>query len=153
MSDTFGPSGGVGGSPYNAPAPTTGGPWKISGVQGRSGSRIDQIELVWSSMNGGGSQSSDQFGGDGGDPFQFSVASGDYLTEIIGTVGVNNGSVLLFSMQLLTQNGNKSPVFGTQTSTPFSFQCPPGYQITGIVGRSGSGVDALGVYIDPIKSA
>jgi hypothetical protein len=151
MSDTFGPSGGVGGSAYSAPAPTTGGPWKITGVQGRSGSRIDQVEIVWSSQNGGGS-SSDQFGGTGGNPFSFSIPNNDYLTQIMGTVGVNNGSVLLFSMQLLTQNGNKSPVLGTATSTPFSFQCPPGYQITGILGRSGSGVDALGVYLDPIKT-
>ena len=151
MSYVFGPSGGVGGGAYSAPVPTSGGgPWRISGVQGRSGSRIDQIEIVWSSP--GGSQSSDQFGGDGGSPFQFAIPDKDYLTLISGTVGINNGSVVLYSLQFFTQNGNKSPVFGSATSTPFNFQCPPGYQISGIFGRSGSAVDALGVYLDPIPS-
>lgn len=151
MSYVFGPSGGVGGGAYSAPVPTSGGgPWRISGVQGRSGSRIDQIEIVWSSP--GGSQSSDQFGGDGGSPFQFAIPDKDYLTLISGTVGINNGSVVLYSLQFFTQNGNKSPVFGSATSTPFNFQCPPGYQISGIFGRSGSAVDGLGVYLDPIPS-
>jgi jacalin-like lectin domain-containing protein len=100
----------------------------------------------------GGSQSSEQFGGDGGTPFQFSISDKDYLTLISGTVGVNNGSVVLFSLQFFTQNGNKSPVFGSATSTPFNFQCPPGYQISGIFGRSGSAVDALGVYLDQIPA-
>lgn len=150
MSFVFGPSGGVGGNPYSAPMPTSGGPWRISGVQGRSGSRIDQIEIVWSSA--GGSQSSDQFGGSGGNPFAFSIPDKDYLTVISGTVGVNNGSVLLFSLQFFTQQGNKSQVFGSATSTPFNFVCPPGYQISGIFGRSGSGVDALGVYLDLIPT-
>jgi Jacalin-like lectin domain len=150
MSYVFGPSGGVGGNPYSAPVPTSGGPWRISGVQGRSGSRIDEIEIVWSSP--GGSQSSEQFGGDGGTPFQFSIPDKDYLTLISGTVGVNNGSVVLFSLQFFTQNGNKSPVFGSATSTPFNFQCPPGYQISGIFGRSGSAVDAFGVYLDQIPA-
>jgi hypothetical protein len=151
MSYVFGPSGGVGGNPYSAPMPTSGNaPWSISGVQGRSGSRIDQVEIVWSSK--GGSQSSDQFGGNGGNPFTFNIANGDYLTLISGSVGVNNGSVLLFSLQFFTQQGNKSPVFGSATSTPFNFQAPPGYQISGIFGRSGSGVDALGVYLDPIPT-
>ncbi|HXC70344.1 MAG TPA: jacalin-like lectin [Pyrinomonadaceae bacterium] len=151
MSYAFGPSGGVGGNPYSAPVPTTGNaPWTISGVQGRSGSRIDQIEIVWSSKSG--SQSSDQFGGDGGDPFTFNIPSGDYLALISGSVGVNSGSVVLFSLQFFTVNGNKSPVFGSATSTPFTFSCPPGYMISGIFGRSGSAVDALGVYLDPIPT-
>jgi len=151
MSYVFGPSGGVGGNPYSAPVPTSGNaPWQISGVQGRSGSRIDQIEIVWSSKTG--SQSSEQFGGTGGDPFTFNIANGDYLTLISGSVGVNNGSVVLYSLQFFTLNGNKSPVFGSATSTPFNFQCPPGYQISGIFGRSGSAVDALGVYLDPIPA-
>lgn len=148
MSSAFGPSGGVGGSPYTAPMPTSGGPWKISGVQGRSGSRIDQIEISWSSQ-AGGSQSSDQFGGDGGSPFQFSIPTGDYLTQIIGSVGTTDNSVRLYSLQFVTKAGVKSAVYGKAGSSNFSYQCPSGFQITGIFGRSGSAVDALGVYIDP----
>lgn len=149
MSSKFGSSGGVGGSPYDAPAPSSGGPWKISGVQGRSGSRIDNIEVVWSAQSGG-TQSSPQFGGEGGSPFQFSIPTGDYLTMISDSVGDYDDSVRLFSIQFTTKNGTKSAVFGKATSDSFTFQCPPGYQITGIFGRSGSSVDAFGVYIDPI---
>lgn len=139
----------VGGSPYNAPTPAIGDPWKISGVQGRSGSRIDQIEIVWTSKSGG-TQSSSQFGGTGGSPFQFPIQTGDYLTQITGSVGEDDDSVRLFSIQFITQGGVKSPVYGQATSASFNFQCPPGFQITGIFGRSGSEVDALGVYIDKI---
>src|SRR6266403_1272334 len=149
MSSAFGPSGGVGGSPYTAGMPTSGGPWKITGVQGRSGSRIDQIEILWSSQTGG-TQSSDQFGGDGGSPFQFSIPSADYLTQIIGSVGTTDSSVRLYSLQFVTKAGVKSAVYGKAGPGNFNYQCPSGYQITGVFGRSGSAVDALGIYIDPI---
>jgi hypothetical protein len=149
MSYAFGPSGGVGGTAYSAPMPTSGGPWKISGVQGRSGSRIDQIEIVWSSQTGG-TQSSAQFGGGGGDPFQFPISTGDYLIQITGSVGSHDGSVRLFSLQFVTKSGTKSVVYGKAGPGNFNYQCPPGYQITGIFGRSKTAVDALGVYIDPI---
>lgn len=149
MSSTFGPSGGVGGSPFTAPAPTANGPWRINAVEGRSGSRIDQIELIWSN-SAGATDSSPEFGGTGGNPFNFSILTGDYLTAIQGTVGTYNDSVRLFSLQFSTKNNTKSPVYGKATSYNFSYVCPTGYQITGIFGRSGSAVDALGVYIDPI---
>lgn len=148
MSSSFGPAGGVGGSPYNAPVPTAGGPWRVSAMEGRSGSRIDQIEVTWSNQSGG-TQSSSEFGGDGGSPFHFSISTGDYLTQIVGSVGEYDDSVRLFSIQFITKNGTKSPVYGKPTSDSFYFQCPSGYQITGIFGRSGIAVDALGVYIDP----
>jgi hypothetical protein len=118
-------------------------------MQGRSGSRIDQIEVVWSNQSGG-TQSSPEFGGDGGSPFQFAIPTGDYLTQIVGSVGEYDNSVRLFSIQFVTKNGAKSAVYGEATSAAFLFQCPSGYQITGIFGRSGSAVDALGVFIDPI---
>jgi hypothetical protein len=149
MSYAFGPSGGVGGSPYSALMPNSGGPWKISGVQGRSERRIDQIEIVWSNQ-AGGTQSSAQFGGDGGNPFQFSISTSDYVTQIVGSVGQHDGSVRLFSLQFITKSGAKSAVYGKAGSGNFNYQCPPGYQITGIFGRSKSAVDALGVYIDAI---
>ncbi|HST20920.1 MAG TPA: jacalin-like lectin [Blastocatellia bacterium] len=151
MSSKFGPSGGVGGSAYDAPTPTSNGPWRISEAQGRSGSRIDQIELIWSNSVGS-TKSSPTFGGGGGDPFEFTIENGDYLTEIRGSVGSNNNSVVLFSLQFFTKSGKVSPVFGSSTPASFYFQSPPGYQITGIFGRSGSAVDALGVYIDLIPS-
>lgn len=105
--------------------------------------------MIWSNPFGS-TKSSPPFGGSGGNTFEFDIDAGDYLTEIRGTVGTNNDSVVLFSLQLITKSGKVSPVFGEQTSTGFYFQSPAGYQITGIFGRSGSSVDALGVYIDLI---
>lgn len=149
MSSVFGPSGGVRGSPYDAPMPNSGGPWKISEVQGRSGDRIDQIEISWSTQTNE-IRSSPEFGGDGGSAFQFSIPSGDYLTQINGSVGTKDDSVRLFSLQFVTNAGLESEIYGQSGSGDFSYQCPSNYQITGIFGRSGGAVDALGVYIDPI---
>ena len=114
-------------------------------MQGRSGDRIDQIQVVWEGAGGGGE--SPQFGGDGGLPFQFSVPPGEVLIQIAGSVGEHNGSVRLFSIQFVTNAGTKSPVYGRPTSDTFSFQCPSNHEITGIFGRADKEVDAFGVYI------
>jgi hypothetical protein len=80
----------------------------------------------------------------------FPISTGDYLTQIVGTVGQYDSSVRLFSIQFVTSSGDKSPVYGQPGAAAFAFQCPSGYQITGIFGRSDQAVDALGIYIDPI---
>ncbi len=143
----LGPSGGLGGQAFDAHPPTRRGPWKINTLQGRSGSRINQLELIWKD-DAGETQSSQEYGGDGGDPWTFNIQSDDYLTEIKGFIGDHN-SVRVFSLQFVTRNGVESEVFGkaTSSSKPFSYQCPDGYQIVGIFGRAGAEIDALGVYI------
>jgi hypothetical protein len=149
MSSTFGPAGGVGGAPYDAPYPPfpqANRPWWISAMKGRSGSRVDQIQVVWSGLGG---EESPEFGGDGGSPFQFPVPPGDHLTQITGSVGEYDGSVRLFSIQFVTSSGAKSDVYGQATSAAFSFQCPSNFAITGIFGRAKNEVDALGIYIAP----
>lgn len=150
MTTAFGPSGGYGGAAFNAPAPGQNGSWRISGVEVRSGSSIDQIELTWTSQSGA-TQSSDEFGGEGGAPSSFGIAAGDYLTAIVGSVCTYNNLVLISSLQCFTKNGYASSVFGIPTNRNFYFECPAGYQIIGIFGRSGSELDALGVYIDEIN--
>lgn len=150
MSAPYGSAGGVGGSPFDAPYPTipsTNTPWVISAMKGRSGSRIDQIQVVWAGAGGGGE--SPAFGGDGGSSFQFSVPTGEILTQIAGSVGEHNGTVRLFSIQFVTNAGTKSPVYGQATSAAFNFLCPSNHAITGIFGRADKEVDALGVYIAP----
>jgi hypothetical protein len=151
MSWQFGPSGGVGGTFYDAPAPTSNGPWRISEIGVRSGNRIDEIEITWSNTSNE-STSSPDFGGNGGKPDIFTIPNGDYLTEITGTVDDYDDGVRLFSLQFFTKDKSKSPVYGKQGSGNFSFQCPPGYQITGIIVRSGEELDALGVHIDLIPA-
>lgn len=148
MSYKFGPAGGVGGSPYDAPYPTVpapGNPFGISAMQGRSGDRIDQIQVVWQGAGGGGE--SPPFGGGGGQPFRFDIPPGERLAQIVGSVGAYNGSVRLFSIQFITNVGTASTVYGKATSDAFSFQCPPNYVVTGIFGRADKEVDAFGVYI------
>jgi Jacalin-like lectin domain len=150
MSSTFGPAGGVGGSPYDAAYPVGSHaetPWVITAMKGRSGNRIDQIQVVWAGAGGGGE--SPKFGGEGGSPFQFTLPPGETLTQIVGSVGEYNGSVRLFSIQFVTNTGTRSDVYGQATSAAFSFQCPPNFVVTGIFGRAGREVDALGVYIAP----
>ena len=153
MSEKFGFSGGTGGSPYAAPAPSTHdqGPWKISMIQGRSSSRINEIELIWENPKHA-TRESGGFGGDGGGPFEFKIAPNDYLTEISGTVENAGDSVRIFSVQFVTRDGGRSPLFGTKTAFPFFYVCPRGFHITGIFGRSGTELDGLGVFIDPIPA-
>jgi Jacalin-like lectin domain len=148
MSSPYGSAGGVGGSSFDAPyppAPQTNTPWVISAMKGRSGSRIDQIQVVWAGAGGGGE--SPPFGGGGGSPFEFSVPPGEILTQIAGSVGEYNGTVRLFSIQFVTNAGTKSPVYGQATDAAFTFLCPANHVITGIFGRAKDEVDALGVYI------
>jgi Jacalin-like lectin domain len=114
-------------------------------MKGRSGSRIDQIQVVWTGAFGGGE--SLPFGGDGGTPFQFDIPPSEWLAQIVGSVGEYDGSVRLFSIQFITNAGTPSDVYGQPTSAAFSFQCPTNYMITGIFGRADRAVDALGVYI------
>lgn len=151
MSEKFGFSGGTGGAAYNAPAPPAQdqGPWKISELKGRSGDRINQVELIWENHKHA-TREGGPFGGGGGGPFEFKIASDDYLTQIRGSVNNFDGSVRIFSLQFATRDGGVSPVFGKETAFTFFFDCPKGYQITGLFGRSGTEVDGLGVYIDLI---
>ena len=149
MSYKFGPAGGVGGTAFDAPYPTgatTMYPYAISAMKGRSGSRIDQIQVVWAGAGGGGE--SPPFGGGGGTPFTFDIPPGESLAEIVGSVGYYDNSVRLFSIQFITNAGTRSNVYGQATSAAFSFQCPPNYVVRGIFGRADQAVDALGVYID-----
>jgi len=150
MSAKFGPSGGIGGSPYDAPAqdPDANGPWTINKISGWSETRINEITIWWT--NPDDSEVGNSFGEMGGEVYTFEIAKGDFLTQIRGSVGENECSWLVYSLQFVTQNGVVSPIFGEPTAEDFEYICPPGYQITGIFGRSGGAVDALGVYIDPI---
>ena len=149
MSYKLGPAGGVGGSPYDAPYPTIpaapGNPYAISAMKGRAGNRIDQIQVVWAGAGGGGE--SPPFGGNGGSPFRFDIPPGEWLAQIVSSVGAYDGSVRLFSIQFITNAGTLSGVYGKATTAAFSFQCPPNYVVTGIFGRADKEVDALGVYI------
>jgi hypothetical protein len=100
---------------------------------------------VWAGAGGGGE--SPPFGGNGGSPFQFVIPPGEWLAQIVGSVGAYDGSVRLFSIQFITNAGTLSGVYGKATTAAFSFQCPPNYVVTGIFGRADKEVDALGVYI------
>jgi|SRR5689334_22806073 len=148
-----GPSGGIGGFPFYLTWPS--GAFKIVAVWGRSGSRIDQIGLDWSTKNG--IVSSPPCGGGGGSPFKFDIPADDYLTDIFGTVDNYNGSIRVFSLKLVTK-GKVVGTYGTQEEYQFSYTSPPGYQVISIFGRAGNqpgsppagALDALGVTIEPI---
>ena len=143
---TYGPSGGIGGNAFYVAWPP--GAFKIIRVWGQSGSRINQIGLDWSTVDG--VVQAGPFGGEGGSDFSFPIDSGDYLTQILGTVGEYNDSVRVFSLKFGTQNGKASDTFGTPTEYQFSFTAPSGYQISWIFGRADAELDALGVAIVPI---
>ncbi|MGD9675700.1 MAG: jacalin-like lectin [Candidatus Bipolaricaulia bacterium] len=150
----LGPVGGTGGEEFDARPPGSGDEWKISQIELRSGKRIDQIEITWHSKQGD-SKSSPGFGGQGGDRSEVLVPHDDYLTKITGTIAwVHEGETMrdqVVSLRLVRRSGAGSEEeYGNPGPVPFSLECPEGYQILGIFGRSGKELDALGVYIDRI---
>ncbi|MCK5146255.1 hypothetical protein KAR48_05835 [bacterium] len=121
MADSkFGPSGGVGGSSFDAPKPSGDLTWRIREFNMRSASRIDQIQVEWAN-SAGDIKDSHKFGGEGGTDGEFDIANNDYLTKIDGTVGDIQRSTRLFSLQFTTKNGSTSDIFGTRGVREF---CP-----------------------------
>lgn len=152
----LGPVGGTGGEEFDARPPGPGDEWKISQIELRSGKRMDAIEITWHSKHGD-SKSSDSFGGQGGDRSEVLIQHDDYLTKIAGTIAwVHEGETMrnqVVSLRFIRKSGTGSEEeYGKPGPMPFSFECPEGYQILGIFGRSGTEIDALGVYIDRIPT-
>jgi hypothetical protein len=150
MSDQFGPSGGVGGNAFHDPMPA--GDFKILEIRGRSSARIDRIEVVWEKDDGEPDPGDPHGSATAGQEFTLAIGKGDiYLVKIEGTLVVYNNSVRVSWLRMYSTAGLIGETGTANANYPFVFECPENYQITGIFGRAESGLDALGVYIAPIK--
>ncbi|KOG32701.1 jacalin-like lectin [Streptomyces resistomycificus] len=109
----------------------------------RGGSRLDAVTLT----HDGGTALT--HGGTGGTATSLTLASGEHLTSVKLTQGQKDGRTRLFSAAFTTDKG-RTLSSGTATSDTKTFTAPPGWQITGFTGRSGTEVDKLGVLYAPI---
>lgn len=138
----YGPSGGIGGAPFSgrtAQPPTT-----IKQIQIKHGWNVDSIEIIW---NDGFTE---KYGGDGGDGLDTFVLDDDeWLVGISGgRRDPSDGDFVKFLQ--FTTNKRTSPTFGPAggfSGHPFAYQAPAGMRIYGILGRCGSYLDAIGVYM------
>ncbi|CAL9594289.1 jacalin-like lectin [Streptomyces sp. enrichment culture] len=88
-------------------------------------------------------------GGTGGTATSLTLAAGEHLTSVRLTRGQKDGRTRLFSASFGTDRG-RAVSAGTPTADAATFTAPPGWQIVGFTGRSGSEVDKLGVLYAPI---
>jgi len=87
-------------------------------------------------------------GGSGGTQTELVLEPNERIVRITLTRGKFNGRTRLFSAAITTDRG-KTLSAGVPTSDAVTYTAPAGWQITGFTGRSGDGVDKLGVIYQP----
>ncbi|MER6180245.1 jacalin-like lectin [Streptomyces sp. NPDC001652] len=110
----------------------------------RGGTRLDAVSLT----HDGGTTLS--HGGTGGTASSLTLASGEHLRSVKLTQGQKDGRTRIFSAAFTTDKG-RTLSSGTATSDTRTFTAPSGWQIVGFTGRSGIGIDKLGVLYAPIS--
>jgi len=139
-----GPSGGTGGGYCNTNDvnPT----WKLRSLNVRSSSWIDRIEMEFDV--GSAERRVVQCGGTGGDPNRvLTLEQGEYIVRVKGRYG---NFVDYLYVQTNGPNGMKFRDFGNKNSTAtgeFDYIAPAGLAIAGLVVKSGTYVDAVGVVL------
>jgi hypothetical protein len=159
----FDPVGGPGGGPFLAPCPA--GKFLI-GVNAKTGASVDRISIICGAIEAGGSigdefDDTKAFGGSGGGPVT-RIACG--ASEIIHGLGIVRGKepphvvvgLIIFDCQSI--NGAErhnldvghAPFFPNAADTQ---PCPTGQAVTGLIGRFGTYLDAVGVVCGVIPIA
>lgn len=77
----------------------------------------------------------------------------EYLRGIKGTYGNYGGKLVVKSLSFITNGKNIYGPFGKEAGgTPFSFVMKEGGAIVGFHGRCGSYLDAVGVYLQKLRT-
>ena len=143
MSKTiFGPSGGVGGHPFDDTPPYENA--VISEVRIWSGACIEALQLVLD-IDGEDIEYS-KHGGRGGNLSIIKLAQNEYITEVYGRYGS-----YVDSLCIRTSQGQIRRFGGQGGHSEFIYTAPQGYNIIGFWGRAGNIVDALGIHICPLS--
>lgn len=108
----------------------------------RAGARVDRVETVLANGYPFG------HGGGGGNEQVLTLGNGEVLTRASMCTDSYNGHTRLFSISFST-NWNRGLSGGTPTATCTTYTAPAGWAIVGFHGRSGDGVDKLGMVYAP----
>ena len=117
---------------------------KVVEVQVRAKRRLDAVQITYESPDGA-RHPLPQHGGNGGESHTYTLDRDEYITGISGRFGAR-----VDSLRIHTSRGQTSPLFGGGDDgrggrDDYSIEVPPGHEIVGFYGRSGSEVDRIGV--------
>jgi hypothetical protein len=136
-------AGGRGGNPFSDPEPDSGA--RVIEVQVRSGGNVDSVQLVYM-LRDGRTAAGPRHGGSGGNLSVFRLDSDEYLVGISGRSGD-----YIDSIQFQT-NKRTSPRFGGNGGDrDFQIQVPGNAQVSGLIGRAGQYLDAIGLTFTPLR--
>jgi len=144
VSGQAGPSGGRGGDycPTNTQHPD----WRLTSINVRSGSWVDAVDLTFDT--GAAEETPIHCGGDGGSPNRnLTIDPDEHIVRLTGQYGnfIDNFTVTVSG----SPKGTKTRIFGNASSSAsgrFDFQAPDGMYIAGLVVKSHTYLDAIGVF-------
>jgi hypothetical protein len=130
----------------------------LTGIAGRTGTVVDQIQIICSPLRADGTHGASYYGplrgGGGGAAQEFSCSADSFVTgaviywndknNMVTTVNLNCSASRAHGVSLIgLQSGNESTLFLHQDE-----ECPTGELATGFAGRYGKNVNALGLFCD-----
>lgn len=120
--------------------------WYFTRVRGRSGDWIDQISFDFENRSTGELETIYEYGGEGGEPFDWSLPEGENITKI-SVWAVQNQFVhgLEFSLE-----GGDAAMIGKQTGQKFEIDLT-GKKLSGFRLRSGAYVDQISLFLTSAK--
>ncbi|KAJ4773121.1 Mannose-binding lectin superfamily protein [Rhynchospora pubera] len=136
----LGPCGGGGGSEKNMDSSSI---TRIVKISVRHGVAIDNFAVRF--VRNGREESTEQWGGQGGNLTEFNLQSTEFITAVKGYYGNFNGNFVVRSLKFVTNLGTFGP-YGQEEGVPFELPAING-QIIGFHGRSGQLLDSIGVYV------
>ncbi|CAD6343911.1 unnamed protein product [Miscanthus lutarioriparius] len=111
----------------------------------RSGSAVESIQFTYTDK-AGEKHTAGPWGGSGGTSQTIDLDDAEYVKEVSGTYSLYGPYTVLTSFNLVTNNRTWGP-WGTKNGTRFCITAPANSSIVGFYGRSGSLIDAIGVYV------
>jgi jacalin-like lectin domain-containing protein len=120
----------------------------VTGLVGRSGDRIDQVNFQCSKLNSDGTTgtsylASPAYGGGGGNPYTLTCPPNLMLTEVKGRSGTGVDRLQALCLNIDRTRNFQSVEVGGTGGNPFDSQCPPDYIMTGLDVRSGDRLDHI----------
>lgn len=142
--DRFGPWGGNGGAACDIKV----APQQLESLTICSGTIVDALAFSYRDRNGR-RHTTRLWGGVGGSVHTIRLGASEFVMEVSGTIGpFNVFSEVITSITLVTNVCSYGP-FGQPQGTPFRTPVKKNYSIVGFFGRSGTFLDAVGVYVHP----
>ncbi|HEY8499061.1 MAG TPA: jacalin-like lectin [Clostridia bacterium] len=135
MSELWGGSGGTGFNFLSHEASTT---YRPAVIKIRAANRVDAVAIQYS-------DSTELFaGGSGGTLGTLTLASDEYVNQVILYKNTYNNSQRIFYAEFKTNKG-RSLSGGKKSGSSITLTAPSGYYLAGFFGRAGANVDKLGV--------